>query len=710
MTYEKNKEISTKDNFYLPNWDVRGINGAGYAKLVNFDEASAFVDSQQLELQQFGFTRISMGSIVPGGGYEFGSGNATAPGIRWAADTNTGFYWNADGDMRVSINGTYEVAFNSSGIAINDMTQGSVLFAGPNGQITQDNAHLFWDNTNTFLKISSPGGETFRMTYRTATDGITPGANTNAALLRLTDASSGATNGNTLSLGFYTLGSLIRFDGDYSGHGLQSSLEFWGVDNIASAGAASPICTMVTSSTVHEVHCPRGNTDIDAIIHAIPVGSTPVIYTESGGNNSLDFGVSRQRLFRLTTSGATGTGDVLYSMTASATNKSLTYEFRDNGFAGTLKARLIYAGSNGAGSRYFGLINDAGDYLALASDSTIFYNAAFGTEYARFDSSGNLGIGVSPSTRFHVKGASLDARFTGSAANQTLTLSFYDNNTTLEAKFVYAGANSAGSRYFALVNGSADYVAIASDSQIFYNTSFGTEYGRWTSTDWRPGTTNSFDLGASSKVWKTVYFGTQAIGPAGSAGTPAYTFTGTTDGFYSRTSGALDITIGGARTFEFDAANMYIVVNSGAYNIGAANDVVMSRTAAGSLGIGGQSNGQKIAISTLTELTTIAAAATTDTAIQIPLDAVVFAVSVRVTVAIPTATTFTVTGTTSGTQFDVAGGVSTAANTTDVGTRNTPYKNGAAQTIRITPNVNPAANSGRVRTTIHYYQITPATS
>lgn len=121
-------------------------------------------------------------------------------------------------------------------------------------------------------------------------------------------------------------------------------------------------------------------------------------------------------------------------------------------------------------------------------------------------------------------------------------------------------------------------------------------------------------------------------------------------------------------------------------------------------------NGQTITHSNVTELTTIAAAATTDTAIQIPLDAVVFAVSVRVTVVIPTAATFTVTGATSGTQFDVAGGVSTAATTTDVGTRNCPYKNGAAQAIRITPNAVPAANSGRVRVTIHYYTITPATS
>lgn len=125
-------------------------------------------------------------------------------------------------------------------------------------------------------------------------------------------------------------------------------------------------------------------------------------------------------------------------------------------------------------------------------------------------------------------------------------------------------------------------------------------------------------------------------------------------------------------------------------------------TGTGDLTVNGLTNGQALNFQTKTELTTIAAAATTDTAITIPANAVVYGVTVRVTVVIPTAATFTVTGTTSGTAFNTAA-VSTAATTTDVGTANCPYKNGAAQTIRITPNLTPASNSGRVRVTIHYY-------
>lgn len=120
-------------------------------------------------------------------------------------------------------------------------------------------------------------------------------------------------------------------------------------------------------------------------------------------------------------------------------------------------------------------------------------------------------------------------------------------------------------------------------------------------------------------------------------------------------------------------------------------------------------NGQLLSVLSLSELTTIAAAPTTDTVIQIPANAVVFGVDVRVTVAIPTAATFTVTGATSGTTFNTAA-VSTAANSTDPGTKSCPFYNATAQSIRITPDATPAANTGRVRVTIHYYTITPATS
>lgn len=120
-------------------------------------------------------------------------------------------------------------------------------------------------------------------------------------------------------------------------------------------------------------------------------------------------------------------------------------------------------------------------------------------------------------------------------------------------------------------------------------------------------------------------------------------------------------------------------------------------------------NGQSATIQQLTELTTIAAAATTDTAIQMPAGAIVLAVSVRVTVLIPTAATFTVGDSGSAARFSTAA-VLVAAGTTNKGTKAGAYYNAGALAVRITPDVQPANNSGRVRTTIHYLSIVAPTS
>ena len=114
----------------------------------------------------------------------------------------------------------------------------------------------------------------------------------------------------------------------------------------------------------------------------------------------------------------------------------------------------------------------------------------------------------------------------------------------------------------------------------------------------------------------------------------------------------------------------------------------------------------------LEEELTIAAAASTDSANSIPVNAVVRFVAVRVTTVIPgPATVFTVTGATSSTVFHVtSGGVLVAATTTDVGTTNSGYTNGATQKVRITPDANPGAGTGKVRITICYDEITAPTS
>jgi hypothetical protein len=63
------------------------------------------------------------------------------------------------------------------------------------------------------------------------------------------------------------------------------------------------------------------------------------------------------------------------------------------------------------------------------------------------------------SAQLKVVYASADFRIGGSAADQKLTHSFYDNDATLKGRLLYAGANPGGSKYFGFINDAADYLA-----------------------------------------------------------------------------------------------------------------------------------------------------------------------------------------------------------------------------------------------------------
>lgn len=125
----------------------------------------------------------------------------------------------------------------------------------------------------------------------------------------------------------------------------------------------------------------------------------------------------------------------------------------------------------------------------------------------------------------------------------------------------------------------------------------------------------------------------------------------------------------------------------------------------------GLANGQAVKVCSLTELTTIAAAAFTDSTIQFPAGCIPLGATTRVTTVIPTATAYDV-GKSGATTF-WGSAISSGANTTDKGTAHgaagiTPIA--SAQSVRITPNSTPAANTGRVRTTIFFITLTPPTS
>lgn len=190
------------------------------------------------------------------------------------------------------------------------------------------------------------------------------------------------------------------------------------------------------------------------------------------------------------------------------------------------------------------------------------------------------------------------------------------------------------------------------------------------------------------------------------------------DSGHAAASRLLSLQLGGQEQFGVDADGAINVYSSGnvvswslrGTQVIAGNFAALSLYADNAV-FGTTANGQRLAVKKLTELTTIAAAATTDTTIQMPAGALILSVSTRVTTVIPTATSFSVGDAVSATRFGTSATISTAATTTDVGTLAGAYYNASAAAVRLTMNGgSPAANTGRVRVTIFYIQITPAGS
>jgi hypothetical protein len=119
--------------------------------------------------------------------------------------------------------------------------------------------------------------------------------------------------------------------------------------------------------------------------------------------------------------------------------------------------------------------------------------------------------------------------------------------------------------------------------------------------------------------------------------------------------------------------------------------------------------GQLCQVKSLTEITTIAAAAYTDTGIQIPAGAIVLGVTVRVTAAVTCTSTLTVGVAGSTAAFSTAA-VAKTLNAVDKGTKAGAFYSATLQSVRITPDTTPSDNTGRVRVTIHYLELTAPTS
>lgn len=214
------------------------------------------------------------------------------------------------------------------------------------------------------------------------------------------------------------------------------------------------------------------------------------------------------------------------------------------------------------------------------------------------------------------------------------------------------------------------------------------------------------DIGSSTKRYRSLY----ASFPDGSTGAPTIAFTSDTDlGFYRKSADFIALSATSGFQIENASGTGFLYISAAENTVQAATNVSADGCfTSGTAGFAfGGANGNIGRLQYLTELTTVAAAATTDTTIQFPAGSVGLGVTVRVTTVIPTATSFDVG--IAGATNRYGATVNVAATTTNSGPSVNAYTSATA--VRLTMNGGtPAANTGRVRVTLHYILLTPATS
>ena len=288
-SYSSTPERSVEEDqgYLVPNWDQRGIMDEGYAIQQNFDDASKYVDN---DLQSFlqGTSRFSMSSIAPGGTYEFGSGTLSAPGIRWAADTDSGFYLPAVGDMAAVIGGVEITSWTASGFTIDALTPTHVLYAGAGGLVSGD-AGLTWDATADTLSLSSvlSGSSNWKPIKLTTTDpdaksfyiSIADGGNFIPAGTRkdiVMDIGYNMGVSGPIDTGDVSWGLQFETYADQGGTGLIPDVEFWLAYAESGGFSARPIgCTVARSS--HRVELTFPTTSFYSDASEVVLFTTPTV-------------------------------------------------------------------------------------------------------------------------------------------------------------------------------------------------------------------------------------------------------------------------------------------------------------------------------------------------------------------------------------------------------------------------------------------------
>ena len=414
-------------------------------------------DGTNVVVAQNYFASMTLGSALPVA--SGGTGAATLTGVLKGNGTsaftasNVNLTSEVTGTLPVANGGTGAATFTANNVLLGNGTSAlQVVAPGTAGNILTSNGTT-WASSAPASAVSTISFGTTGLTPSTATSGAVSVAGTLATTNGGTGLTSFTSGGVVYASSTSALatGSGLVFDGTNLGIGGSPVFK---LDVFDASAATVRARTTSSGNAILAASTAAGGT---AVLELTNAAGSHYIYGGFGGTQNLSFLVAGSEQMRLT---STGLGIGTSSPTVKLDVLGIANFY--SGAAGTFS--FINVGRTASEARV-GVAAATNDFLigVVAGDS-VFYqvgagNAWYGTaatgsaifttnntERMRLDSSGNLGLGVTPSAWTGSGGKNIEVGATGNALFGSASLTAYISNANFDSSWKYSRTGFA-SRY-----------------------------------------------------------------------------------------------------------------------------------------------------------------------------------------------------------------------------------------------------------------------